>query len=156
MFQVRKSGSEDPTWTFIPVISKSERSTFSYVTDIPKEYKPNPPAQIAYANNVFYCRQPMLAGGDYTTAWIRHREHAEDTYFISVGYNTLQSSLAATIETLSAPLLKNPQGLIDRHRNWWHQYYPLSFVSLPDARMESFYWIQQYKIASATRKTILP
>jgi len=37
------------------------------------------------------------------------------------------------------------------HRDWWHAYYPKSFVSFPDARMESFYWIQQYKLASATR-----
>lgn len=37
------------------------------------------------------------------------------------------------------------------HRAWWHRYYRQSFVSLPDGRMESFYWIQMYKLASATR-----
>lgn len=46
-------------------------------------------------------------------------------------------------------------GGVDRlraaHRAFWHRYYPASFVSLPDARLERFYWIQMYKLASATR-----
>ncbi|MDR6551077.1 glycosyl hydrolase family 95 catalytic domain-containing protein [Paenibacillus qinlingensis] len=37
------------------------------------------------------------------------------------------------------------------HRAWWHQYYQLSFISIPDGQLESFYWIQMYKLASATR-----
>jgi len=39
----------------------------------------------------------------------------------------------------------------ERHRAWWHAYYPASFLSLPDARLESFYWIQMYKLACVTR-----
>jgi hypothetical protein len=38
------------------------------------------------------------------------------------------------------------------HRVWWHSYFPQSFLSIPDTRLESFYWIQQYKLASATRR----
>lgn len=41
---------------------------------------------------------------------------------------------------------------VDSHRNWWHAYYPQSFVSIPDTRLEGFYWIQMYKLASATRR----
>jgi hypothetical protein len=40
---------------------------------------------------------------------------------------------------------------VERHRSWWHDYYPQSFVSIPDKHLESFYWIQMYKLASATR-----
>ncbi|KEQ25900.1 glycosyl hydrolase family 95 catalytic domain-containing protein [Paenibacillus tyrfis] len=40
---------------------------------------------------------------------------------------------------------------VGAHRRWWHRYYRQSFVSLPDRRLESFYWIQMYKLASATR-----
>ncbi|CAG7643027.1 glycoside hydrolase family 95-like protein [Paenibacillus allorhizosphaerae] len=43
------------------------------------------------------------------------------------------------------------QELVQSHRAWWHAYYPQSFVSLPDTRLEGFYWIQMYKLASATR-----
>lgn len=45
---------------------------------------------------------------------------------------------------------------ISAHRTWWHDYYPASFISIPDMQLESFYWIQMYKLASATRKDLLP
>ena len=38
------------------------------------------------------------------------------------------------------------------HRSWWHAYYPESFLSVPDAAMESYYWIQMYKMGSASRQ----
>ena len=37
------------------------------------------------------------------------------------------------------------------HRTWWNAFYPKSFLSIPDQRLQSFYWIQLYKIASGTR-----
>jgi len=37
------------------------------------------------------------------------------------------------------------------HEEWWHSYYPQSFVSMSDDFWEQFYWIQIYKYASATR-----
>ncbi|RKN84086.1 glycosyl hydrolase family 95 catalytic domain-containing protein [Paenibacillus ginsengarvi] len=40
---------------------------------------------------------------------------------------------------------------VESHRSWWHDYYPQSFVSIPDTMLEGFYWIQMYKLASATR-----
>ena len=40
---------------------------------------------------------------------------------------------------------------LSEHRKFWHNYYPQSFLSLPDKKWEGFYWIQMYKLASATR-----
>ncbi|MEY9093811.1 glycoside hydrolase family 95-like protein [Paenibacillus sp. RC84] len=40
---------------------------------------------------------------------------------------------------------------VSAHRRWWHDYYRQSFLSIPDRRLESFYWIQMYKLASAAR-----
>lgn len=37
------------------------------------------------------------------------------------------------------------------HEKWWHEYYPRSFVSVSDDFWEQFYWIQIYKLASASR-----
>ena len=42
--------------------------------------------------------------------------------------------------------------LREKHRHWWHDYYRQSFVSFPDTRLEGFYWIQLYKMASGTRE----
>lgn len=37
------------------------------------------------------------------------------------------------------------------HRDWWHQYFEKSMITIPDTRLEGFYWIQLYKLACATR-----
>jgi len=42
-------------------------------------------------------------------------------------------------------------GLLSAHRAWWHQYNRTQFISVPDARLEAFYWIQVYKRGSALR-----
>lgn len=41
--------------------------------------------------------------------------------------------------------------LYSSHRSWWHKYYQQSFLSIPDTRLEGFYWIQIYKLACATK-----
>lgn len=51
----------------------------------------------------------------------------------------------ASLQEADLPVLRKA------HREWWHNYYPQSFVSLPDKKMENFYWAQMYKLASATR-----
>lgn len=43
------------------------------------------------------------------------------------------------------------RAFVETHRDWWHNFYQQSFLSLPNSRLESFYWIQMYKMASATR-----
>ncbi|GEM_PF-4995195 len=37
------------------------------------------------------------------------------------------------------------------HQAWWHSYFQRSFLSMGDHELESFYWIQRYLFASATR-----
>jgi alpha-L-fucosidase 2 len=41
---------------------------------------------------------------------------------------------------------------ISSHRRWWHDYYPLSFLTINDPEKEAFYWIQMYKLGSAMRE----
>ena len=41
--------------------------------------------------------------------------------------------------------------LLADHRAWWRGFYQKSFLSVPDPRIEAYYWIQLYKMASATR-----
>jgi len=43
-------------------------------------------------------------------------------------------------------------GILSAHRAWWHGFYPNAFLTIPEARMEAFYWIQIYKIAAASRE----
>lgn len=58
------------------------------------------------------------------------------------------------LETVAQAAADGLEELLSEHRDWWHAYYPASFVSIPDTRWEAFYWIQMYKLASATRGTM--
>jgi len=107
-----------------------------------------------------WCLQPLHDGAAYVVAW-------EDEGFINnhhVLFFTVnfrppgkanandESFIDQTIQQLHAGMgLRFYDDFLQAHREWWHRYYPESFLSLPDARMESFYWIQMYKLASATR-----
>ena len=60
-------------------------------------------------------------------------------------------SRQVAIDTIRRVAAENADERLRLHRAWWHTYYPASFVSVPDARIEGFYWIQMYKLASAMR-----
>ncbi len=62
--------------------------------------------------------------------------------------NTARTKVVATVKKAAAAEFA---GMLESHRAWWHEFYPKSFVSIPDAEVESFYWIQWYKLASASR-----
>ncbi|MFD2918964.1 glycoside hydrolase family 95-like protein [Terrimonas rubra] len=157
IFQYHATGAEqNPVWRFFPETSISSRTKFSYITDIPAGYQANPPYEIKKSANIEYCRQPMLAGGDYTTAWTKKADKKWHTYIITIAYNRSISSTGEAIKTITDATATDINKAIAKHRSWWHNYYPLSFVSLPDPRMESFYWLQMYKVASATRNNTLP
>jgi hypothetical protein len=48
-------------------------------------------------------------------------------------------------------LLAN-QTFFTTHQQWWHDYYPQSFLTINDVEKEAFYWIQMYKLGSAMRE----
>eukprot|EP00040_Diaphanoeca_grandis_P024371 m.618 g.618 ORF g.618 m.618 type:complete len:612 (-) comp296_c0_seq1:277-2112(-) len=74
-----------------------------------------------------------------------------------MGYaNTLASPLRsasalAAISNVEVGLSLGWNAARYSHQQWWHKFYPASFITLTDSKLESFYWIQMYKLASATR-----
>ena len=121
-------------------------------------YMPNPPLREEILNGIPVVTQPLTMGDDFATAW-HERKQTDSTRTIMVTVanrwaKTRQPSSGSAIDAVAT--IKNAEkksiSTLERvHRDWWHAYYPKSFVTFPDARMESFYWIQQYKLASATR-----
>jgi hypothetical protein len=97
--------------------------------------------------------QARKAGGEFAVAW---QEKA-----LGGGRRLLVLSIADSFPGTEArdqaaaavarAIKEGPTALRKSHQAWWHAYYPASFVSIPNARLESFYWIQMYKLASATR-----
>ncbi len=145
---VTSKGEADFQWLFNPEVSISSRVKYR---GAPRGYGPNPPSINGKLGGIEYCKQPLQQGGDYTTAWISKLQHNTKRFFITIDNNNNGTSFADAVALLQKTSTGNIHVLIAQHRQWWHSYYPQSFVSFPDARMESFYWIQQYKLASATR-----
>lgn len=121
-----------------------------YYKPPPVGYKANPDPVLSESNNINICYQPMDSGG-YTTAWKTEEEGDLTRYFVTIKYsieNNISKDQAFKILTNFGA--KDVKGFIESHRNWWHEYYPQSYMSIADSSLEKFYWIQQYKLASAT------
>lgn len=111
----------------------------------------NPEPQMGKSGNVNWCLQPFKAGGGYVVAWSETagatRRLAWTVDYLAAGKPTVDAAVALISRTLAA----KPAEIDASHRAWWHAWWPNSFVSIPDTRLENFYYAQIYKLASATR-----
>ena len=121
-------------------------------------YMPNPPFREEILDGIPVVTQPLTMGDDFATAWHERKQtDSTRTIMVTVANRWAKTRIPSSGSSIDAvATIKNAEkksiSTLERvHREWWHAYYPKSFVSFPDARMESFYWIQQYKLASATR-----
>ncbi|MDR1224740.1 MAG: alpha-L-fucosidase [Tannerella sp.] len=114
----------------------------------------NPQAESGRDGDLSYCEQKRIAGGSYTSAWRLNSEGPGKkrlTFTVADDFPGDRSKREAlkTVERVA----KIPVSTLEKsHRQWWHDYYPESFVSVPDSQIEGFYWNQIYKLASATRR----
>ncbi|WP_018757938.1 glycosyl hydrolase family 95 catalytic domain-containing protein [Paenibacillus terrigena] len=159
VLDVTKTGNErNFSWVWKPDPSKSTRTN-------------NPPADlIAYpaqtqetVGDVQVSVQSMpedvkyhtdgLGEGQYATAWkFDHLDANRQIIYISEGFSYPGTTAKQeAIDAVNRASAAGIDGLRESHQSWWHDFYPKSFISIPDAKKESFYWIQLYKLASATR-----
>ena len=118
---------------------------------------PNPPSSTDTIKGIFVCSQARFAGGEFATAWKDAPISKGRRVIVSIADSfprkTAKQQAVATVEkTVNADFTT----LLDSHRRWWHDFYPKSMVSVPDPKLESFYWIQFYKLASASRPHLVP
>ncbi len=148
--ELQTTGEENGCrWHWRPGLPVNPRSVYHKE----EATNPNPPGTLDEAEGTAVWTQGRSAGGEYAVAR-REQELSPNrrVLWLSVGESFpevggKQEAVAAVVAAEKAGL----QALLDTHRDWWHTFYPQAFVSIPDARMESFYWIQMYKLASATR-----
>ncbi|MEV4113538.1 Tat pathway signal sequence domain protein [Nonomuraea sp. NPDC049695] len=137
-------GEEQVRWTFHPEDAVSPRSASEAP---PSGYTPNPAWTTATAGDVQQVLQPLTGGGQTATAY-----RVKDGALLVAVAHSFPSTTEAQETALSRIRNARPYGIMrQRHRDWWHDFYGKSFVSLPDQRLQSFYWIQLYKVAAAGR-----
>lgn len=144
-------------WKWIPAEANSPRYLFfrnqNRMDRIPPDYPLNPTAEIGEINGVNLSTQRLLAGGETVVAWQESKkESGERTLWVNLTHAYPQTN-AAQIATAELKQAKSQgfEKLQSTHREWWNAYYPASFITLPEVQKENFYWIQLYKLASATR-----
>jgi hypothetical protein len=136
------------TWTFEPGLSANPR----WLRDkqpIPEDEK-SPPVKMM-ENAAF---QKVFNGDEYGTVWKEQKGDAgERTLYTTVAYvKKSEGAIDQANSNIDKAMQAGVPALAKSHRQWWHAFYPKSFLSVPDTRLESFYWIQLYKLASATRE----
>ncbi len=140
-------------WEFLPGNPATPR--IQVFPDSNKDYVTNPNPRVTKVDGVDVCVQPLLEGGDYATAWLEKKsgDGRSAILFVSTANEVPASDRSAAVAVADAKAAAEAglPALLDEHRAWWHEFYPRSFLTIPDPRMESFYWIQLYKFAAASR-----
>ena len=156
--QAGSSAAATGQWEFRPGVPDAPRRMVFPQEAAGQGYPMNPEPVLSDADPIHLCTQSLLAGGDYATAWTStagstNHGAAHSTLLLTTANDvpTAGTSASHAAATIRAALTVGNAALTAEHRAWWHAYYPASFLALPDAQMEAFYWIQLYKIASATR-----
>lgn len=149
-----------PAWRFQPADANRPWATRSCMRD-PK-WQNNPPARNATepSDGAQIFTQDHLSGAEHSTAVL-----ALPTVTKQVGSVTMKTSLlyvstssvlargagdAVALAAVRAAANIGMAQLTTAHRAWWHAYYSAGgFVTMANPKVESFYWIQMYKMASA-------
>jgi len=122
--------------------------------DYPQEYinNPNPAVNVYSDNDYYFSVQNLLGGKTYVVAWREMKKENTRRILITISHEATETqAVNKAKETIENSLNETPHSLEKSHQQWWHDYYPASFASFGNAKMESFYWIQQYKFACLTR-----
>lgn len=114
---------------------------------------PEPAPTTSVEGKVSVSYQPINDGASDTAAWtIKPGKDGSQVLYISVGYSPKgDGSKKEAIDAVTKAAELGVESLRESHRAWWHKFWPESFISFPDTRLENFYWMQVYKMASGTR-----
>jgi len=153
--EVKSTEKSYYNWSFKAGNPASPRAQVFPDAQETKSYVTNPKPNVSTHGKVSACVQTLLAGGDYATAWMEEpvKGQMASTLFISTANEVpvLGKSVVVATDYVKKAASTKSGVLENEHRNWWHNYFQQSFISIPDGQMESFYWIQIYKIASSSR-----
>ena len=111
-----------------------------------------PPTVVASARGITSV-QPFIGEGAHAE-WIRRSTTTgrRKLFYVAIGQGvTGDDALREAQRAVDTAEALGEVRLSATARAWWHAYYPASFVSFPDARLEGYYWIQLYKLGSAMR-----
>jgi hypothetical protein len=152
VIQIRPdTGESSCHFEWVPGLAVDPRKIHNKLP-IPEEEK-LPAPHVIESGKIHISIQPLAASAAHETAWTEvSGSEGWRTTFVTVGYaNEEPKAQSQAIDAVNTAESTGVASLVASHRDWWHKYWPESFVSIPDNRLQAFYWIQMYKLASATR-----
>lgn len=151
VIEVTATGDERPGWAWAAGHATNTRRLFRKepMTDADR----NAPAVVEVTDAGGSVVQSLKPAGGFAVVWqVVPMGQKRWAVYLSVGFSHLDGEAQKQAsEAVRAAVGRGLDSLVASHREWWHGFWPASFVSVPDARLESFYWLQIYKMASATR-----
>lgn len=118
------------------------------------EANAHPMAEAELCGDLHILRQCLIDGSAFATVWCEKRPSEEKRQiYLSIGNgkDKFSGTEDAKKSVLSA-VQKDKEKWICEHRKEWHAFFEKSYISIPNKRLESLYWIQLYKLNSATRE----
>ncbi|MEG0368995.1 MAG: hypothetical protein RR593_03225, partial [Hungatella sp.] len=155
--QIEDNGNEHSQWEYRPAISQSPRQSYAIHHQDEKRRRPNYHANLKIEeqelSGIHHAIQRLSKGAGYVTSWKEDLQAPLRTLVIGI---QIGDDVEITVQHAHAWIKKiieeeSQSILFQTHCQWWESYYQQSFISLPDKKMERFYWAQMYKLASATR-----
>ena len=153
------TGKESTALQWIPAEAESPRLLYSRLPqgrwmkkNLPKGLTPNPKPEVDADDTGGTSLQRLAAGGETAVCWLRQTDGHTQTLWASIAHTYPQAEAAKEARrAVDKAVRKGWERMLKSHEAWWHEFYPKSFLSLSDGVKENFYWIQLYKLASATR-----
>ncbi|MGB2998944.1 MAG: hypothetical protein WBC59_09960, partial [Phycisphaerae bacterium] len=104
----------------------------------------NPPARTETVDGIPVCTQeryghgmddPKGDGGEHATAWTEKQIPAGRRVILSIADSyPAKTAHDEVVKTVKANAAADFDALLKSHRAWWHDFYPKSFVSIPEPR----------------------
>jgi len=162
VLEITTTGDErDFTWHWQYDVSETPRTNMKGFADS----TPYPAQLQSTLNGVEVSVQQMPESSKYNTQDTGYGEMATAWKIIDVGNGkkviyiseahvypgTVDQAKHQAVQSVNDAIKRELSALEQSHRQRWHNFYPKSFISFPESKLESFYWLQLYKMASATR-----
>lgn len=137
---------------FIPGNPQSPRTQVFAWTKKQQNYIDNPLPSLRQTRNEGLCIQGLLAGGDYATFWKQTGGKGCFTAYISTANEVPQAGLSQiqAKKNVTTAMAIGYKKLLYANGQWWNNYQGGSFISIPDKKLENFYAIQMYKLATCS------
>ncbi|NOU67184.1 hypothetical protein GC096_24370 [Paenibacillus sp. LMG 31461] len=160
MIEWNSTGSEGASVGFRPRHGVSPRLEF-VPHNLSRKYLPPPPLQLYQQGTQLSIQTfvkeeedgTVISEGACVVAWKEvNFSESHGVVYVSIANSYFdESAIDVALKTIDSASKLSLDTFLKTHRAKWHDYYPASFISIPDKYWEGIYWIQMYKLASAVR-----